>query len=119
MTEQEKRAHYAPQQDHGKVSDNLAIDQSFQHENADEPQPDFSLTDNPEIPTDDTANEVMELPIWGLPEPLQKVVVEVTKGYRSYRDFVIASLMSATACIVGKRVTVHHDNYTNHANFSK
>lgn len=115
MTEQEKRAHDAPQQDQDKVSDNLDNRQVFEAEKADDPQPDFSLTDDPEPSPDDTTAEVTELPTWGLPEPLRNVVEDVTKGYRSYKDFVVASLMGATACIVGKRVTAHHDNYTNHA----
>ena len=102
----------------GKVNDNLANDQSFRDENdnvsppiINNPQFDFTVEDVPEPTTD----EVIELPIWALPPDLQNVVVEVTKGYRSHRDFVISSLMCATACIVGKRVTVYHDNYTNHA----
>lgn len=98
-----------------KVSKNLENGQSFQQENADDPQPDFSLTDDPEPSPDDITAEVTELPTWGLPPELQNVVDEVTKGYRSYRDFVVSSLMCATACIVGKRVTAHHDNYINHA----
>lgn len=101
----------------GKVSENLINKQVFEAENADALQTtnnpifDFSVDEQPNSSPD----EVVELPMWGLPTELQNVVEEVTKGYRSYRDFVIASLMSATACIVGKRVTVHHDNYTNHA----
>ena len=75
------------------------------------PQPDYSIIDNPAPLTDD----VRELPTWGLPVPLQRVVEDITKGYRSHRDFVVASLMSAVACIVGKRVTACRENYINHA----
>ena len=75
------------------------------------PQFDFSSIDNPVAPPED----VKELPTWGLPEDLQNVIDDVSKGYRSHRDFVVSSLMCATACVVGKRVTAHYDNYTNHA----
>ena len=115
----EKRAHDAPQQGQDKVNDNLANGQVFEVENSDVTQP---ITNNPHFdfstnynPNDTSTDKVTKLPIWGLPGELQRVIEDVTNGYRSYRDFVVASLMGATACIVGKRVTAHHDNYTNHA----
>lgn len=101
----------------GKVSENLADGQVFQAQNepVNNPHFDFTVGDAQEPSPDDTTAEVTELPIWGLPPELQNVIEDVTKGYRSYRDFVVASLMCATACIVGKRVTAHYDNYINHA----
>lgn len=77
---------------------------------ADIPQPDFSITDNPETPTDD----VRELPTWALPTELQNVVDEVSNGYQCSRDFVVASMMVATSTMLGKRVTSKFGNHTNY-----
>lgn len=96
-----------------KVSENLENGQSFQQENADDPQPDFSLTDDPEPSPDDTIAEVTELPIWGLPTELQNVVDEVTKGYQCSRDYAVASMMVATSTMLGKRVSCGFGSYSN------
>lgn len=109
----EKRAHDAPQQGQDKVNDNLANGQSFQQENADDPQPDFSLTDNPEPSPDDITAEVTELPTWGLPTELQNVVDEVTKGFQCSRDYAVASMMVATSTMLGKRVSCGFGSYSN------
>ena len=95
------------------VSENLENGQSFQQENADDPQPDFSLTDDPEPSPDDTTAEVTELPTWGLPEPLRNVVDEVTKGYQCSRDYAVASMMVATSAMLGKRVSCGFGSYSN------
>lgn len=96
-----------------KVSENLENGQSFQQENADDPQPDFSLTDDPEPSPDDITAEVTELPTWGLPEPLRNVVDEVTKGYQCSRDYAVASMMVATSTMLGKRVSCGFGSYSN------
>ena len=96
-----------------KVSEKLENGQSFQQENADDPQPDFSLTDDPEPSPDDTTAEVTELPTWGLPEPLRNVVDEVTKGYQCSRDYAVASMMVATSTMLGKRVSCGFGSYSN------
>lgn len=70
---------------------------------------DFSKVDNPGTPPDD----VRELPIWGLPADLQRVVVDVANGYQCSRDFVVASMFVAAATMLGKRVSYKFDNYTN------
>lgn len=74
-------------------------------------QADFSKIENPK----ENPNEITELPIWALPDDIQSIIDDVTKGYRCNRDFVVGSLMGAVACLVGKRVTSHRENYTNHA----
>ena len=96
-----------------KVSENLENGQSFQQENADDPQPDFSLTDDPEPSPDDITAEVTELPTWGLPEPLRNVVDEVTKGYQCSRDYAVASMMVATSTMLGKHVSCGFGSYSN------
>ncbi len=96
-----------------KVSENVGNEQSFQQENADETQPDFSLTDNPEPSPDDTTAEVTELPTWGLPTELQNVVDEVTKGFQCSRDYAVASMMVATSTMLGKRVSCGFGSYSN------
>ena len=70
---------------------------------------DFSKTDNPQTPPDD----VRELPIWGLPTDLQRVVEDVAHGYQCSRDFVVASIFVAAATMLGKRVSYQFGNYTN------
>lgn len=70
---------------------------------------DFSKVDNPGTPPDD----VRELPIWGLPTDLQRVVFDVTNGYQCSRDFVVASMFVAAATMLGKRVSYEFNNYTN------
>lgn len=70
---------------------------------------DFSKVDNPEMPPDD----VRELPIWGLPTGLQRVVVDVANGYQCSRDFVVASMFAASATMLGKRVSCQFGNHTN------
>lgn len=72
---------------------------------------DLSWADHPGTPPDD----VRELPIWGLPTDLQRVVVDVTDGYQSNRDFVVASMFAATATMLGKRVWSVFGNHTNYA----
>lgn len=96
-----------------KVSENVGNEQSFQQENADETQPDFSLTDNPEPSPDDITAEVTELPTWGLPTELQNVVDEVTKGYQCSRDYAVASMMVATSTMLGKHVSCGFGSYSN------
>lgn len=96
-----------------KVSENVGNEQSFQQENADETQPDFSLTDNPEPSPDDITAEVTELPTWGLPTELQNVVDEVTKGFQCSRDYAVASMMVATSTMLGKRVSCGFGSYSN------
>lgn len=76
-------------------------------------KPDFSLTDNPQPSPDDTTNEVMELPIWGLPPELQNVIVEVTNGFQCSRDYVVASMMVASSTMLGKRISCEFNNHTN------
>lgn len=63
----------------------------------------------------ESPKEITKLPIWALPTDIQSIIDDVTKGYRCNRDFVVGSLMGAVACLVGKRVTSHRENYTNHA----
>ena len=72
---------------------------------------DLSWVDHPGTPHDD----VRELPIWGLPTDLQRVVVDVTDGYQSNRDFVVASMFAATSTMLGKRVWSVFGNHTNYA----
>lgn len=72
---------------------------------------DLSWVDHPGTPPDD----VRELPIWGLPTDLQRVVEDVTDGYQSNRDFVVASMFAATATMLGKRVWSVFGNHTNYA----
>ena len=74
-----------------KVNDNLINKQVFEAENADglqpttnNPQFDFSKPDVPEPSHDDTTNEVMELPTWGLPEPLRNVIDEAIHAESSH-----------------------------------
>ena len=74
-------------------------------------QADFSKIENPK----ENPNEITELPIWALPDDIQSIIGDVTKGYRCNRDFVVGSLMGAVACLIGKRVAVHSGNYKNHA----
>lgn len=74
-------------------------------------QADFSKIENPK----ENLEEIAQLPIWALPDDIQSIIDDVTKGYRCNRDFVVGSLMGAVACLVGKRVTSHRENYTNHA----
>lgn len=70
---------------------------------------DFTRTDNPQTPPDD----VRELPIWALPNYLQKVVENVAQGYQCNRDFVVASMFVAAATMLGKRVSCQFANHTN------
>ena len=70
---------------------------------------DFSKTDYPQTPPDD----VRELPIWGLPTDLQRVVEDVAHGYQCNRDFVVASMFVAAATMLGKRVSCQFGNHTN------
>lgn len=122
MTEKEKTASInesgecAEQGDfyNGKVSENVEDGQVLEAENADDPQPDFSLTDNPEPSPDDTTAEVTELPIWGLPPELQNVVDEVTNSFQCSRDYAVASMMVATSTMLGKRVSSKFKDYINY-----
>lgn len=70
---------------------------------------DFSKTDNPMTPPDD----VRELPIWGLPTDLRRVVEDVANGYQCSRDFVVASMFVAAATMLGKRVSCQFGNHIN------
>lgn len=74
-------------------------------------QADFSKIENPK----ENPNEITKLPIWALPTEIKSIIDDVTKGYRCDRDFVVGSLMGAVACLVGKRVAAHRENYINHA----
>lgn len=122
MTEKEKTASMtesgvcAEQGDfyNGKVSENVEDGQVLEAENADDPQPDFSLTDEPEPSPDDTTAEVTELPTWGLPPELQNVVDEVTKCFQCSRDYAVASMMVATSTMLGKRVSCEFNGYKNY-----
>lgn len=69
----------------------------------------FSKTDNPQTPPDD----VRELPIWGLPTDLRRVIEDVAQGYQCNRDFVVASMYVAAATMLGKRVSCQFVNHTN------
>lgn len=112
----EKRAHDAPQQEQDKVNDNLANGQVFEVESGDALQPttnnpifDFSVDEQPNSSPD----EVVELPMWGLPTDLQNVVDEVTKGFQCSRDYAVASMMVATSTMLGKCVSCEFGSYTN------
>lgn len=75
--------------------------------------PDFERTDHPKL--EEAPKEVTELPIWGLPTNLQQVVEEVATELQCHRDFVLGSMMGAAATMMGKRVTWHFGEHTNHA----
>lgn len=56
-----------------------------------------------------------ELPADGLPTDLFNCVADVQLAYQTNRDFAITSLYSASATLLGKRVSWKWRNYTNHA----
>lgn len=100
-----------------KVSENLINKQVFEAENADALQPtinnpifDFSVDEQPNSSPD----EVVELPMWGLPTELQNVVEEVTNGFQCSRDYAVASMMVASSTMMGKSVS---SKFNNHLNF--
>ena len=56
-----------------------------------------------------------DLPIWGLPEDILQVVMDVEQGYQTNRDFALASMYAAAAALLGKRVWCKFLNHINHA----
>ena len=72
-------------------------------------------TDSPAINSDNIEDEdMLSLPIWGLPENLQDVIREVAAGYQCHRDYCTASLFAATSAALCKRLSATFNNYSNY-----
>lgn len=71
---------------------------------------DYSIVDNPNSPNMD----VRELPVYGLPTQLQNIIADVVGSFQCERDFAVASMLSAAASIIGKRVKYQFCSYTNY-----
>lgn len=59
----------------------------------------------------------LSLPIDGLSKDVQAIIQGYTDGYQCNRDFITASIFSAVATAVGKKVRITDERYENHLTF--
>ena len=59
----------------------------------------------------------LSLPIDGLSKDVQAIIQGYTDGYQCNRDFITASIFSAVATAVGKKVSITDERYKNHLTF--
>ncbi|MGM9746216.1 MAG: DUF3987 domain-containing protein [Paludibacteraceae bacterium] len=54
-----------------------------------------------------------QLPIWGLPDNVQRIIENYTNGLQANRDIVTAAVLCAISTAAGKRKRIKFDNFTN------
>lgn len=60
------------------------------------------------------ADDLKGFPVWGLPDDLQQVIIDVAEGYQCDPSIVTAAIFSAAGTALGKSVVGISDNYHNH-----
>lgn len=60
------------------------------------------------------ADGLKEFPVWGLPQELQEIIIDVAKGYKCSPTIPAVAMLAAAAAAIGKGVYSNIDNHHNY-----
>jgi len=60
------------------------------------------------------AEDLKEFPVWGLPQELQGIIIDVSKGFRCSPTIPAVAMLAAAAAAIGKGVYSYIDNHHNY-----
>lgn len=57
--------------------------------------------------------QILELPIYGLPQEIQDIIISISKGFQSPREFAVVGTFAVISVVIGKKVTSFDGIYEN------
>ena len=57
--------------------------------------------------------QISELPIYGLPQEIQDIIISISKGFQSPREFAVVGTFAVISVVIGKMVTSFDGIYEN------